>query len=1396
MSEQTGITVELDDTTPEQKRKHRWWRWLGYCLLLGVVAIVGASLLLNSPIGKRIVADQIAEVAPASGLRFKVGRIDGDLFGKAVLHDVKVLDPKGTFLTVPEVDLNWRPMSWFTSGLDVRELALHRGTLHRLPELLPGDPDAPILPDFDIRVDLLEIDNLTIAEGVATPGAQRVDMQASADIRSGRLKLEANGKLGRDDRLALLLDAEPDGDLFDFDLDVRAPQGGVIGGLVGTRAGYTARAQGDGTWQDWAGTLLVRRDERNFAAMKLSNRAGRYGAVGQLYPAPPLSGFSARALGQAVSLATFVTLEDSTIAGQMAVRGGGIEGEGFGAIDLGDNRFEEFRVLARLADPALFGDAMTLQGAKLAATLDGPFRNLSIEHVLVADRLEAGAVNAERLAQQGVARFDGARWTLPVNLGVERVVTGQASIDPRLVGGTVTGTITYEGSRLSSEELAISLPDASARLALVGDTGRGGYALAGPVRISSFAVPDVGLVEGQGDIVLGFGNAPWNLKARFDARVPRVSNATLANVAGEALVFRGGMEVGGVQALRLDKVVLAGSKLSLLFDGTVAEGRTAIAGTGKHVDYGSFSVEAALAERRPEAVLVFADPYPAAGLKDVRVAIAPREDGFAIETQGQSLLGSFDGRLGLLMPSGGPAQLAVQRFEVWETDVTGTLTLAERGIDGTLALSGGGLDGTILFDPRADAQAIDFALKARNARFGGATPLSIARANIEGQALLRDGSSTINGNALVEGLGYGRLFLGRMAGSADLTDGSGKATLSLAGRRGSRFSLQADAGIAPERIAVIARGDFAGKAIAMPRRAILARQAEGGWTLQRTQLSYGKGVALAQGNFGDGTSEMQFQLAKMPLSLLDLAVSDVGLGGTISGEVDFARRADRPLTGNARVKVDGLTRSGLVLTSRPVDLALVAQLREDRLETRAVIAEDGAQRGRVQARITDLPRLGSLYQRLEAGDLFGQLRYKGPADALWRLAAVEAFDLTGTLSAAANITGSLANPQVRGSVASDDLRVRSGLSGTDIRDVSARGTFAGSRLRLTRFAGTARNGGTVSGSGFVDLAGMGPTRGPSLDLKIATSNAALLDAAGLKATVTGPLRIVSDGSGGTIAGRLDIKRASWKLGTAAEAAQLPDIKTREINAPADIAPPSQRGAAWRYLIDARAPSRVDVDGMGLDSEWKADIRLRGTTSDPRIGGEAEVVRGDYTFAGTRFDLSRGRIVFDQNGPIDPQLDILAETKRDGLEVNVTVQGSALQPEITFGSTPALPEEEILARLLFGGSITELSATDALQLGTALASLRGGGGLDPINKLRSAIGLDRLRIVGADPALGRGTGVALGKNIGRRFYAELITDGRGYSATELEFRITSWLSLLSSVSTVGRESVVLEASKDY
>lgn len=1386
-----------EGSEPRRSPGRVFGKWLlGIVAAIGLVIVAGV-VILNSPIGHRIVVDRIAKVAPASGLRIKIGRIEGNLYGSATLHDVILSDPKGQFLQIPRVDLDWRPLHWFTSGLDIRKLETHRGTLLRRPQLLPGDPDAPILPNFDIRVDRLRINDLTIAKGIAGNRSHKVNLLANADIRSGKVFLKADGRLGAEDRLHALVDAEPDGNRFDLDVDYLAAKGGVLASLIGADAGYRGKVFGNGTWKQWKGGGVVTRDGSTFAAFQLRNYGGTYSLAGIARPAPLLEGVTARLAGKTVSYLGVGTFDNSVLAGKLQLIGGGLRGAASGTLDLGNNAARKLAIDARLTDPAVLGAGSRIDGAELSATLDGKFRDLSIAHRLSVAKFTSGTTQLSELVQKGTATYDGARWAVPLDATVGRVVTGSAQIDPKLVGGTLRGRLTYAAGKLASDKLTLKFPGAEAQLALAGDTGKGTYRLNGPVVANGLVLNNVGTLNAAADIDFAYGQGPWRLAADFQARIPRVTNATIANLAGPDIRLRGGVTTAANTAIAFRNLRVNAAKLTLFADGTVAPDRSTLRGRGKSADYGPFTVEGGYTSRGPEAVLVFADPLPAAGLKDVRVALAPIENGFGIETKGQSTLGPFAGTLGLYAPEGGPTRLKIEQLDVWKTSVTGELVLGAGGANGTLALAGGGLDGTIAITPRNGGQAFAVDLAARHASFGGTTPISIASATIKANGLLKNGSSTIGGSVYAQGIGYGTMFIGRLAAKADLTDGRGTVTASVAGRRGSRFALQLNAQVAPERYAVAARGSFAGRTITMPRRAVLVKVPGDGWQLEPTQINYAGGAMIAEGTLGDGHMAARLQMADMPLSLADIASADLGLGGKISGVVDLAAERGGVPTGEARVKIDGLSRSGLVLTSRPINVALVLQLTQDKLATRAVIEDaDGKQLGRLQGRIAGLPASGGLADRLQAGDLFAQLRYAGPADALWRLAAINTFDLTGPLSVAADVSGTLRNPQVRGSLASDDLRLRSALSGTDLTKVEARGTFSGSRLRLTSFTGTAPNGGTVVGSGTVDLSNMGAGRGPQLDIRLAARNAALLDANGLTATVTGPMRLVSSGVGGTIAGRLRVERGSWRLGMAAAETRLPQIATREINMPADMAPRMAGTAPWRYLIDATSDGGLTVRGMGLDSDWGADIRLRGTTDDPRIGGRAQVVRGDYTFASTQFDLTRGRITFDESLPIDPRVDLVAETEKNDLSVTVKVQGSAMQPDITFTSTPSYPEEEILARLLFGGSITSLSATDVLQLGAAVASLRGGGGLDPINQLRSAIGLDRLRIVSADPTIGRATGVALGKNIGRKFYIEIVTDGRGYSATNAEFRITSWLSILGSISTIGRNSISAKASKDY
>ena len=135
--------------------------------------------------------------------------------------------------------------------------------------------------------------------------------------------------------------------------------------------------------------------------------------------------------------------------------------------------------------------------------------------------------------------------------------------------------------------------------------------------------------------------------------------------------------------------------------------------------------------------------------------------------------------------------------------------------------------------------------------------------------------------------------------------------------------------------------------------------------------------------------------------------------------------------------------------------------------------------------------------------------------------------------------------------------------------------------------------------------------------------------------------------------------------------------------------------------------------------------------------------------------------------------------------------------MTFTSSPVLPQDEVLSRLLFGTDPSNLSAIEAVQLASALNSLRGsGGGLNPLGKLRSATGFDRLRVLGADQASGRGTALAAGKYITRNIYVEIITDARGYTATQLTIALTKSLSLLSQAGSFGGSNASLKYSKDY
>src|SRR5581483_1104322 len=75
---------------------------------------------------------------------------------------------------------------------------------------------------------------------------------------------------------------------------------------------------------------------------------------------------------------------------------------------------------------------------------------------------------------------------------------------------------------------------------------------------------------------------------------------------------------------------------------------------------------------------------------------------------------------------------------------------------------------------------------------------------------------------------------------------------------------------------------------------------------------------------------------------------------------------------------------------------------------------------------------------------------------------------------------------------------------------------------------------------------------------------------------------------------------------------------------------------------------------------------------------------------------------------------------------VRITGTPDDLKINLSSTPAMPQDEILSRLIFGREMTRLTPAEGLQLAQAAATLSSGGpGL--LDKIRQKMGLDVLNI---------------------------------------------------------------------
>jgi translocation and assembly module TamB len=1370
-------------------------------LSLSLLLLFGALVvILDTNIGHRFIVDRISALAPESGLRVRIGRIDGSIWGRTRLRDVRLYDPQGLFAEAPQMEMDWRPLAFLANRLLIHELESDLVILHRAPELIPAEEPRPILPDFDLHIGRLDVRQLRI--GAAIAGEERSgSIGGEIDIRRGRALVDLDAAV-RDggDRLALRLDAEPDRDRFDLALALDAPAGGVAGALIGTQRPLRARIEGAGSWTQWRGRGAMDLSGRRTAELRLAMEEGRFGARGWAAPSPFLQGKLQRLTAPRVAIDARGRFDDRTIRdARVSLRSAALRLEARGGADLRRSRYASVEIAAELLRPEALFTNMTGRQVRIAALLDGPFGTARFAYRAAAPTLAFDDTGFETVRIEGSGRLSRAPVLVPVAATARRV-TGQGEEAERILANlAISGALRVTPALLAGEGLAVRSDWLRGRGNVQVNLRTGDYAVALDGGMQAYPIDGFGLVDVTSRLraVPGPGLRGTVVTGTAEAAVRRLDNEFLAWLGGGLPRMQTGLERGTDGILRFVNLRVAAPELQLAGRGERRrDGTFRFDGQGRHTLYGpvmGLSLDGPI--ERPRIAVRLPRPLDALGLADVALSLDPTAEGFAWRAAGGSTLGPFEGRGAIRLPPGQRALIDVAALDVSGTRASGILRSDPGGFTGRLDVTGGGVNGRLVFDPWGGHQRIAVALDAQNARFLGPPPIQVSRASVEGVVLLDPAGTSIEGRTSVRGLSRGDLSLANLQASASLRGGVGEVRASVAGARARAFAFDAVGAIAPGRISITGAGRLDRRPIELLGPAVLTRTGED-WRLAPTGLRFAGGEATVGGYFGRDRTDFDARLESMPLTVLDIFAPDLGLGGIASGRLRYrAPSATAPPAGEADLRIRGLTRAGLVLASRPVDIGVNARLEGANAAMRAVAVSDGRTVGRAQARIVGMGGGGNLFARMARAPMQAQLRYEGPADTLWRLTGIELIDLSGPAAIGANLTGTLENPSIVGSVRAAGARLESAVTGMVIEGLDAAGRFDGSELRIARFTGRA-GGGTVAGSGTLDFAGTGS---PAMRFDVQADNARLLDRDDIRASVTGPLTIRSDGrGGGTIGGDVRLTEGRFRLGSATAAAEVPRLPVREINRPdADLAPAARRVTPWRLALTLAAPRGMNVTGLGLTSEWSADLRVAGTVTEPRITGAAELVRGTYDFAGRRFDLTRGNIRFQGESPVNPQLDIAAEARVRGLAALIRVTGTSARPEIAFTSTPALPQDELLSRILFGTSITNLTAPEAIQLAAAVASLNDpGGGLDPINAVRRTIGLDRLRIVPADLTQGTGTALAAGKYLGRRVYVEVVTDARGYSATTVEYQITRWLSLLSTISTIGRESVNLRVSRDY
>ncbi|MEZ5856842.1 MAG: translocation/assembly module TamB domain-containing protein [Hyphomicrobiaceae bacterium] len=1340
--------------------------------------------------GQRLLLRTIANFASSPAARVEISGFAGSLFSSGKIDSVTIGDDKGVWLRLDGLSYRWRAAAALLGHVDIAELLVAKVHVLRLPSTPAGTAAKSARSDWTavrpipISVGAFRIDDIQLDADALGTSAR---LKASANLQAMKRAAGFAGRLavsridGRAGALLAELSYQPEGRRLKVDLVASEPAGGLFATMaqLPDSPAVSAALNGDGTLDDWQGTLaldagaqarlggdvvLRRQDGGHGFSLSLT------GDVASLAPASVravlMGPITAKLNGRRTDGDQIVVTEGHLASGALRL-------DVVGVADLG-RKFVHGEASATLGR----ADGATLQLAMAGATVAVKSAKAHIKlEAKAADRAVTVAAEIDGISSQNgsmahavldlTARqpkpFD-AQWMVLKDLRAMLKVEGLAARDPALaplvrapgiltaegsvettgvfidklqvqVGGVnLTGKGKLRGQRLEADARA-EIGDLAVFSALAGRPLRGGLSVVahGRALMDEFSA--------SGHIAATLANASVG-QANIDpllAGSPRLAADVSVSAAGAVTVKNGTLGGAGVSGKLAGTI--GGGDPDVTFDITAAElaptqtglagglgikGR--IAGQKGRLD-GRISLNGKALRWRGQ------DLAPSAVTAKLSGTLAAPAATVAIDVEhsGRKAGGSFEVRL----DGSGRPQLTNVDLGYGRNRIKGGLGFGEDGrVNGvlmgdlaaledfsklsgvamagkaSLKLSGGGTEARGVLKLTGRAQSLRF------------DRYRITALDIDGVLDEPLGKAKLTSQLAVTGVQIGdvdvasaRLDVGRdVAGTmtARLVARAQKGGLSMAVAARGR-------GTATEIVASDVTADWSGSSLRLSRPGkIVVENA----TVHTDGLEFnaGGGRIAVSGTASAGDIKLQAVIGALPASVVGVVAPELGLTGKLGGRFVVAGPARKPRVTYDLTWADAASRATAEAGVAPLAIAAQGTFADGTIKTVG------------QLRGTDGLRLGISgrihVDHRQALDL--QIKGEVPLGLLLVSLAERGTRGTGRVMLQLAATGPFATPLLQGTLGLDGATVKDDATGVRLKDVRLAARLTGDAIEVDTLEALTRSGGRIAGKGrvVIDKERSFPAslrveaKGVRFDDK--TMLAGLVDGA---IAISGPLATAPVVSGDLRLGRVDITIPEQLPRTVA------DLDIQHVG----LAPEARKAIglgenekrdvpAMAASIDLKvvSPGQFFVRGRGIDAELNGDLHLTGTSAKPVTDGQFVLRRGSMTLLGRRLALTRGTIGFV--GQLDPVLDLEATSEADGVTITATLSGRASAPKLVFTSAPSLPEDEILARLLFNKSLTRLSAIQVAQLATEIDRIGGlTSGPGVIDRLRKSIGVDRLDV---------------------------------------------------------------------